>query len=215
MNLVNAINVPFFEFVSEAKLADEILSILEKDPFDHENSKNKITDMSAHFYHKELFDWFDSCLSQVHEHLSLVDTITLEIVACWGNRSKKLEGHHQHSHPNSFISGVYYPTDHISEIIFSYPDIWFKQFPTLSLCNMKKNTSGSSAQGINTTGVYKPKKGHLLLFPSYIAHKTAMVTTQDTRYSVAFNVFFSGKLGKNLTSEVILNPITVKMLNTK
>jgi uncharacterized protein (TIGR02466 family) len=215
MNLVNTLNIPFFEFVSEPKLADEIFSILENDPFEFPNAKNKLTDMTKHFYHEKLFDWFDDCLSKVHTKLSLVDTITLEIIACWGNRSKKLEGHHQHSHTNSFISGVYYPVDHDTEIVFSYPDIWFKQFPNLTLCKIKKDAGESTIQGISNFGTYKPKKGHLILFPSHITHKTNIVTDQNTRYSIAFNVFFKGKLGDTLTAEMIMNPVTVRERNTK
>jgi ectoine hydroxylase-related dioxygenase (phytanoyl-CoA dioxygenase family) len=41
----------------------------------------------------------------------------------------------------------------------------------------------------------KPEIGDLILFPSHLLHSVDTVTTDETRISLSFNVFFKGELG--------------------
>tara|TARA_B100000212_G_scaffold72837_1_gene51411 strand:+ start:10070 stop:10642 length:573 start_codon:yes stop_codon:yes gene_type:complete len=108
------------------------------------------------------------------------------ISTMWATGCASNEYIHTHSHPNSFISGVYYPQD------INYPPIrFFDPVPKMIIPDV------AQPNFYNVTDcIINPNKGDLLLFPSYLKHQTAKNDLDQMRYSISFNVFLSGTFGE-------------------
>lgn len=102
----------------------------------------------------------------------------------WSNVHSPGSKHHFHQHPNSFVSGVYYPLcpncDDIGNIIFVDP----RQAKNMFHADFFK-TSCISNRNIWVT----PKSGLLLIFPSWLEHGTDpfLGKPEDSRVSISFN----------------------------
>jgi uncharacterized protein (TIGR02466 family) len=191
MNIINFLPLPVYEFTCDDKLIDRIVSTVPNVPF-VQNQGNTIngnmvseTDL---FYDAELHEWFNSCIEEAKKSLHIPKEVNLEITSCWVNKTKKLQIHHRHAHPNSFMSGTLYLSDEhsggISEFITE--NLWWNNFKWLSFAN------STNARTINQK--YVPQKGKLLLFPSGVLHGVTAMIDNSTRYSIAFNTFFSGPI---------------------
>jgi uncharacterized protein (TIGR02466 family) len=113
----------------------------------------------------------------------------------WTNKNPEGSKHHQHIHPNSIISGVFYfSTTESSPIQFHKMDSW-----GLKLDVKKYNH-------FNGESIYVPiKSGELVLFPSNLRHSVPINKSTAVRYSLSFNTFTeSGEIGSK-TSLTYLN----------
>jgi uncharacterized protein (TIGR02466 family) len=98
-----------------------------------------------------------------------------------------MEFHHKHTHPNSFISGVFYfQTNDETDKIYFFEDS-YKQF----------KIPAREFNNYNSDSWWLPSvTGQLLLFPSRMTHMVeTRLETQYTRMSMSFNTFLVGKLG--------------------
>lgn len=210
METIDIIKYKVCFFKSTEELADKVYNLLEKEDFSTSNKLNSITKSNSDWYDSELINWFYECLNQVHTYLNIVDTLKLEIIGCWGNKTQKIQAHHIHHHFNSFLSGVYYPHDSDTELIFRTKNLWFEKFDQLKICKTSTNLGEDKFQGNYESSKYKPTKGALIIFPSHLYHKVATITDNSVRYSIAFNVFFSGKIGDNTSTQLELKPVTIR-----
>ena len=110
----------------------------------------------------------------------------LMITQSWVNKSGKGESHHEHVHPNSLISGVWYPV--ISEKL---PPIQFRSRAQrdVSLSTEKFNNFNSA------TFLLPMKAGELILFPSNLTHSVPANQSETERISLSFNTWAKGNLG--------------------
>lgn len=96
----------------------------------------------------------------------------------WFNFCNKGGFQHDHSHPRSRISGVYYyqTNGEDGKIRFQNPNpnINFSLFP-------------ADATDIDAVS-YRPAVGRLLLFPSWLMHRVNLNSTDHERISIAFNL---------------------------
>ena len=116
----------------------------------------------------------------------------LVITQSWFNKCGKGESHHLHRHPNSMISGVWYPFCHEK-----LPPIEFKigQERETSFSIKKFNHFNCSSFMIHLN------MGDLILFPSNLNHSVPPNQSDEERISLSFNTWFKGNLGdkKSLT----------------
>jgi len=156
-------------------------------------------------YSKEL-EWLKNCdkpeLSNVRAFIEaklhkfvteiMASTDKLVITQSWLNKNKKGESHHEHVHPNSMVSGVWYPQIH-EEL----PPIQFrsKHQRDISLQTEKYNTFNSA------TFMLPMKRGELILFPSNLTHSVPVNNKEEERISLSFNSWPKGSMGdiKSLT----------------
>ena len=116
----------------------------------------------------------------------------LVITQLWANRNPKNSKHHEHVHPNSIISGVFY----------------LRQDPKLPPIQFSK----SNQHGINLdprkynnynakTFLLPCTAGELILFPSNLRHSVPVNMGEEERISLSFNTFSVDALGseENLT----------------
>lgn len=176
-----------FSFSCDDNLTDRILDLVKKESYFKIDSNN--ISHNDYFFDRELFDWFDDCLYKVKKELGFPNHLTLPITTCWTTKTTKLMAHHQHHHPNSFISAIFYLTSHDSGPTIFYQDNYWvsqinKQFK-IDKNNFKQNSS---------TGKLYPKKSTLILFPSNIRHSVGALTKNEERYTISFNTYINGVL---------------------
>jgi len=113
-------------------------------------------------------------------------TDDLVITQSWINKSGKGESHHEHVHPNSLVSGVWYPV--INEQL---PPIQFrsKSQRDVSLQCEKFNNFNSA------TFLLPMKAGELIIFPSNLTHSVPANQSETERVSLSFNTWAKGSLG--------------------
>ena len=122
----------------------------------------------------------------------MASTDKLVITQSWLNKNKKGESHHEHVHPNSMVSGVWYPQIHEQ-----LPPIQFRSRGQrdVSLQTEKYNTFNSA------TFLLPMKRGELILFPSNLTHSVPVNNSEEERISLSFNSWPKGNMGdiKSLT----------------
>lgn len=188
----------FYEFeCSNTVLLDDTLKLVENKNW--MKNKNNNTSEDTNFYDEQLFNWFYECITVAKKDIGIPITIDLVITQCWANKTTRMQQHHLHNHSNSFMSGIFYLSDNHAggETLFFCKNTWFELYKWLDFENKPTQISTS----------YIPKKGNLLLFPSHIPHRVSPVKDNNTRYTLAFNTFFSGTLGNS----DMLNKLDIKL----
>ncbi len=126
--------------------------------------------------------------TKVHKYVTdiMASNDKLVITQSWLNKSKKGESHHEHVHPNSMVSGVWFPQIHEQ-----MPPIQFRtnHQRDISLQVAKFNTFNSA------TFMLPMKKGELLLFPSNLSHSVPVNQGDEERISLSFNTWPKGNMG--------------------
>src|SRR5437867_3096949 len=109
---------------------------------------------------------------------------SFEITGCWANVLAKGDAHRVHSHPNNFLSGVYYVRVH-------------EGADTINLHDPRNQTAIIRAPVVELTNentdqvVVRVNNGTLLLFPAYLQHSVDANQGDQERVSISFNVMFS------------------------
>ena len=107
-----------------------------------------------------------------------------EITGCWATVLAKGALHKAHSHPNNFLSGVYYVRVQPGADTINFHDPRRQTYvirpPAIEL------TAENTDQVVVTVS-----NGTLLMFPSYLEHSVDVNTSGEERISVSFNVMFS------------------------
>ena len=115
------------------------------------------------------------------------ENTSFKITTSWLTKSKKGESSRIHKHRNSMFSGILYlQVDDLSG------DISFENHYNNSyyIIPTKYNLYNSEEYLI------KPKNNMIIFFPSDIHHKILENKSNNTRYSIAFNLMPSTKIGK-------------------
>jgi uncharacterized protein (TIGR02466 family) len=111
---------------------------------------------------------------------------SLRITQSWCNYTEPGEYHHKHEHPNSFISGVFYPQANIeTDRIYFYKN----GYQNLKTTPKSFNVYNSDSWWLEAF------TGRLYIFPSSLTHMVETVNGIDTRISLSFNTFPVGDFG--------------------
>lgn len=112
--------------------------------------------------------------------------VRLRVTQSWLNWTKPGQFHHKHAHPNSLISGCFYvKANKDTDKIFFYKDAYQRiKFPPVEW-----NVYNSESWW------YPVGSGELVFFPSDLSHMVEPVGGEDTRISLAFNMFPVGYVG--------------------
>jgi hypothetical protein len=213
MNSIPLQTLNIYEFFCDTELVDRVMTDIKEKKFDWKNtaeSKSNKKQMVSNygyvdeeynvpFYHPELFDWIEECISKVSA-LHYND-MKFTVVDSWLTKSTLGEASGWHIHTNSIISGLlYFSTFKKSGTKFLYNDLWCEI--TGSPIALPKNDKEIT---IN------PEKGKLLLWRSDIKHSIEPHTDmKNTRYTLAFNAFVDGAVGTLDTARLQLKVLSVK-----
>ena len=145
----------------------------------------------------DIKSFFESSLSKFLQTIYQPKTnVSLRLTQSWCNYSEKNGAHHVHTHPNSFISGVFYVQCNESDTITFYKSLIEK---SVSIIPKTHNEHNSNLWSLRTN------PGTLFLFSSDLPHSVIKVVGEKTRISLSFNTFPVGIIGEaNDNSELIL-----------
>ena len=107
-----------------------------------------------------------------------------EITGCWANVLAKGAAHRAHSHPNNFLSGVYYVRTHPGTDTINFHD------PRNQAGVIRPPVVELTAENTDQV-VVRVKNGTLLVFPSYLQHSVDANMSEEERISISFNIMFS------------------------
>jgi uncharacterized protein (TIGR02466 family) len=114
--------------------------------------------------------------------------VDLQMTQSWLNYTQQGQFHHKHTHPNSFISGVFYAKTNPDDRIYFYRSGWQQ----IKLPAQEYNPYNSESWW------FEAMTGRLILFPSSLEHMVPSVQGSDTRISLSFNTFPMGVIGEEL-----------------
>jgi uncharacterized protein (TIGR02466 family) len=107
-----------------------------------------------------------------------------EITGCWATVLAKGALHKVHSHPNNFLSGVYYIRTHPGADTINFHD------PRNQTGIIRPPVVELTAENTDQV-VVRVKNGTLLVFPAYLQHSVDANTSEKERISISFNIMFS------------------------
>ena len=134
---------------------------------------------------KSIKDFFYESLNKYTKNISQSDQ-RLVITQCWANKNPPGSKHHEHVHPNSILSGVFYLRQDKT-----VPPIQFNKSiqEAMKLDPKKYNNLNSETFLLPCTD------GELLLFPSNLKHSVPTNMGKEARISLSFNTFSVDTLG--------------------
>jgi len=173
------------------------LKFVDKNKKDHYKNDGNITSNNNYILNEKPFvnikkeldliiqDYFDKVVSPSNN-------ITPYITQSWLNYTETNQYHHKHAHPNSLVSGVFYINCHEEhDKIKFFNDTYQTIKPEIKEYNIWNSQSWW----------FPVKTGDVILFSSSLTHMVETKKGNNTRISLAFNVFIKGTVGnnKNLT----------------
>ena len=172
----------------EGSLVDELKHINTLDWIEQKansNFKSKDTYLLEHKQFKNIKNFIYESLNKFTKNISQSDQ-RLVVTQCWLNRNPKGSKHHEHVHPNSIISGVFY----------------FRQDPKLPPISFSKSIQHAMKldpkkyNNLNSETFLLPcTDGELILFPSNLKHSVPVNMGDEPRISMSFNTFSIDTLG--------------------
>jgi len=182
-------------FQSKIKVKDEWLKMCDTTPYERMKTDNGDISIDRNILNstslkKDIEEHIDL---YVRDWLKISDNIKFYFTSSWLVKHKPKDWSGMHYHANSLISGVYY-----LKVPENSGDIKFYKDGGKNAILETFRLDYSAYNFINTGVVaFNVKAGDLLLFPSNLSHSVTDNITNDTRYSLAFNCFIKGKLGKH------------------
>nr|BAR36621.1 Putative 2OG-Fe(II) oxygenase [uncultured Mediterranean phage uvMED] len=191
--VLNLWPIPLYKSIIEVN--DDWLNYVKNIEYERNSVNN--ADMSKDYYILEklpdLKSKIQSCVEDFTKNfLKLSDKFNFYFLNSWSNKHNLNDWSHSHYHGNSLISGVYYlnTPENSGNIDFVKNNLNNNMFSESLVFDYKEDNF------INTESVrVVPKKGLILLFPSHLQHKVTRNKTNQTRYSIAFNMFVNGEFG--------------------
>ena len=168
--------------VDELKYIDTLEYIKQKD---NDNFQSKDSYLLKHKEFKNIKDFIYKCINKFTKNIYQSDQKVV-ITQCWLNKNPKGSKHHEHVHPNSIISGVFYFKQNST-----LPPIKFSKTLQhgIKLNPKKYNNLNSDTFFLSCTD------GELILFPSNLVHSVPLNTGNEERISMSFNTFSIDTLG--------------------
>jgi uncharacterized protein (TIGR02466 family) len=200
-NINGIFPTPIYISKIDKKLTPLELKFVDKNKKDFYKNDGNITSNNNYILNEKPFanikkeldlkvqDYFDKVISPANN-------ITPYITQSWLNYTETNQYHHKHAHPNSLVSGVFYINCHEEHDKIKF---FNDNYKTIKLEIKDWNIWNSESWW------FPVKTGNVILFPSSLTHMVETKQGDNTRISLAFNVFIKGTVGnnKNLT-ELIL-----------
>ena len=149
------------------------------------NFKTKDSYLTKHEQLKDIISFFKECINDYCNTI-INSEQRLVITQLWGNRNPKGSKHHEHVHPNSILSGVFYLRQDPK-----LPPIQFSKSnqEAMKLDPRKYNTYNAETFLLPCTS------GELILFPSNLRHSVPVNMGEEERISLSFNTFSVDAVG--------------------
>jgi uncharacterized protein (TIGR02466 family) len=184
---------PIYMSKLDRKLTPLELKFVDKNKKDFFKNEGNITSNNTYILNEKPFsnikkeldlrvqDYFDKVISPANK-------ITPYITQSWLNYTETNQYHHKHTHPNSLVSGVFYINCHEEHDKIKF---FNDNYKTIKLEIKDWNLYNSESWW------FPVKTGDLVMFPSSLTHMVETKQGDNTRISLAFNVFIKGTIGIN------------------
>ena len=143
---------------------------------------------SGHNLHERPeFQTLDGCVMRAAEgalRFLRIGHAGVQITGCWATVLARGATHKSHTHPNNYLSAVYYLRTHPGAETINFHD------PRSQAGVVRPPVTELTAE--NTDQVVVPvANGTLLMFPAYLPHSVDESASDEERISVSFNLMFS------------------------
>lgn len=142
-----------------------------------------VQNLHEHEAARELVACINHCAAGVLRFLH-IGSADCEITGCWATVLAPGAAHKLHSHPNNFLSGVYYVRTGEGADTLNFHD------PRKQASVIRPPVTELTAQNTDQV-VVRVREGTLLLFPAYLEHSVDANTSPDERVSISVNLMFS------------------------
>ncbi|WP_284735814.1 2OG-Fe(II) oxygenase family protein [Dongia deserti] len=105
------------------------------------------------------------------------------VSGCWANVNAPGAAHPEHSHPNNYLSGVYYVRTPPGADTIDFHD------PRPQAGIVRPPVTALTAENTDEV-VVRVTEGTLLLFPAWLCHSVDANASQELRISFSFNLMF-------------------------
>ena len=109
----------------------------------------------------------------------------IAITGCWVSVNTKGAAHHVHTHPNNFLSSVYYVQTQPGADTINFHD------PRIQTSIMRPPVTQLTGENTDQA-VVQVRDGTLLLFPAWLPHSVDANSSDQSRVSVSCNIMFRG-----------------------
>ncbi len=140
-------------------------------------------DLHQHEAMPELVSCIEHCATSVLRFLR-TGAAECEITGCWATVLAPGASHKLHSHPNNFLSGVYYVRTGEGADTINFHD------PRRQAGVIRPPVVELTAENTDQV-VVRVSDGTLLLFPSWLEHSVDANRSDGERISISFNLMFS------------------------
>lgn len=187
MNCYDAFAVPIFQFNGE-----DILKDIEYHSYNHQQSFSLHEEDNL----KPLVDFVEKSVKRTFVPLGISENYEVEFTSMWINVMNPHSHTNEmipHTHDNNFLSTVFYTEEVNSPLVFQKP--WSTHISPTIVDQNKFNSSSYFIQ---------PKRGDLVVFPSYLLHHALLNVYMADRISIASNVILRGDYGNHPGTRVKL-----------
>ncbi|WP_275100097.1 2OG-Fe(II) oxygenase family protein [Sedimenticola hydrogenitrophicus] len=150
-------------------------------------------DLHRHPECATLVGYIDESIGNILRYLK-IGYEAFEITGCWANVNPPGVAHRSHSHPNNYLSGVYYLQTPAGADSINFHD------PRVQAAIIRPPVTELTAANTDQV-VVRVEPGTLLLFPAWLQHSVEANGSDAERISISFNMMFSAyaeQLGKPL-----------------
>jgi uncharacterized protein (TIGR02466 family) len=189
VNTYSFFPTPVGRFNYEGELSESDLEFIvgceRKGNLGNTTSKDRLILDNPRF--KNLKEFIQSSLDEYLDEVYKPDfDVKLRITQSWFNYTEPGQFHHKHSHPNSFLSAVFYISSDPSNDRIYFHNQQYKQIQLKPReWNMFNSESWWLPVGTND----------LIVFPSGFTHSVEVKESTGTRISLALNTFPVGYVG--------------------
>jgi len=200
-NINSIFPTPVYISKLNRELSEEELSFIHKSKLNFYKNEGNITTVDNYILNNKEFKTLKEELDlRIQDYFNKIvcttNNITPYITQSWLNYTETNQYHHKHAHPNSLVSGVFYIDcdDQFDKIKF-----FNENYKTIKLEVKEWNLWNSESWW------FPVKTGDIIMFPSSLTHMVETKQGDNTRISLAFNVFIKGTVGDNKSlTELIL-----------
>lgn len=191
MNLINLFPTAIGSFHLDREITAEEMDFMLNQP-QHNNTGNTTSEDKNILAHEKMADIQEFVQQSVDRYFQEIFRpkfdVKLRLTQTWLNYSEPGQFHHKHAHPNSLISGCFYPqaNKELDKIFF-----FNEPYKRIDIHTEDFNPYNSSSWWLPVG------TGDLLIFPSSLTHMVENVKAEKTRVSLAFNTFPVGYIGND------------------
>jgi uncharacterized protein (TIGR02466 family) len=131
---------------------------------------------------REIVALFENAGRAAADYLKLKST-DFVVTGCWANVNPPGGHNPSHTHPNNYLSGVYYLSIPEGEGRIAFED------PRIQAQVMMPPVSELTPYNGNIV-TFEAKPGRLLVFPAWLGHAVPTNRSRETRISMSFNLMF-------------------------